>query len=172
MRLRLALASLLLAAPLHAQPAPDATTPAGFVRTAAMSDMYEIQAGRLAESKGQSAQVKDFGRQMVAGHTQTTQQLTAVAAQANVTATPPARLDAQHQTMLSQLQAAPPAQFDQVYLQQQDQAHRQALMLMQTYASQGTAEPLRGFARQTAPVIQGHLTMLGQMQGGATMANR
>ena len=47
-----------------------------FVQTAAMSDMYEIAAGKLAAEKGQSDAVKQFGQQMVDAHNKTTEELT------------------------------------------------------------------------------------------------
>ena len=33
-----------------------------FIQKAAMSDMYEIEAGKIASQKGQTAPVKGFGR--------------------------------------------------------------------------------------------------------------
>ena len=47
-----------------------------FIQKAAMSDMYEVQAGKLAAEKGQSDAVKQFGQQMVDAHTKTTEELT------------------------------------------------------------------------------------------------
>ncbi|MGZ8362926.1 MAG: DUF4142 domain-containing protein [Caulobacteraceae bacterium] len=38
-----------------------AMTTDGFVTNAAMSDMYEIEAGKLAQQMGKSKAVKDFG---------------------------------------------------------------------------------------------------------------
>ena len=39
-----------------------------FIQKAAMSDMYEVEAGKLAADKGQSDAVKQFGQQMVDAH--------------------------------------------------------------------------------------------------------
>ena len=50
------------------------TTTKGFVQAAATSDMYEVEAGRIAERRAQSAQVKDFARHMVEAHTETSEQ--------------------------------------------------------------------------------------------------
>src|SRR5215471_14502615 len=46
------------------------TTTKGFVDAAAVSDMYEVEAGKIAQERGQSAGVKDFGAKMVAAHTE------------------------------------------------------------------------------------------------------
>lgn len=40
-----------------------------FVRQAALSDMYEIQASQLAQTKATSADVKRFASRMIADHT-------------------------------------------------------------------------------------------------------
>ena len=46
-----------------------------FVQTAAMSDMYEVEAGKIAGQKGQSDAVKQFGQNMVKAHSQTSEEL-------------------------------------------------------------------------------------------------
>ena len=46
-----------------------------FVQKAAMSDMYEVEAGKIASQKGQSAPVKGFGQMMVDAHSKTTEEL-------------------------------------------------------------------------------------------------
>src|SRR5690606_7988374 len=64
--------------------------------------------------------------------------------------------------------------FDSVYAQQQVQAHQEALNLLQTQAQTGTAEPLKAFASQTAPIVEGHLEHaqeLAQNAGGAAGAD-
>jgi len=58
----------------------DANTRAGgaaeFVQKAAMSDMYEVEACKIAAQKGQSDQVKQFGQHMVEAQTKTREKLT------------------------------------------------------------------------------------------------
>src|SRR3546814_602851 len=50
-----------------------------FAEQAAMSDMAEIEAGGLAEEKGQSEEVKAFGSKMVEDHTTASQRLKEIA---------------------------------------------------------------------------------------------
>jgi putative membrane protein len=40
-----------------------------------MSDMYEVEAGKIASQKGQSDAVKNFGQMMVDAHSKTTEEL-------------------------------------------------------------------------------------------------
>jgi putative membrane protein len=158
---------LLLTGFAQGQPAPAPPaqtsipmTPDGFVRTAALSDMYEIQAGELAESRGQSTEVKAFGRHMVEGHRQTTAELKSIVARNSLNIAPPAQLDTKHQDMIDALRNAPAADFDQVYIRQQNGAHLDALALMQTYAATGASPALKQFAAKTVPVINEHIAML------------
>src|SRR5580704_10685392 len=51
------------------------TSTKGFIDDAALTDMYEVQAGQLATMRAKSADVKDFGQKMVDDHTKTTNEL-------------------------------------------------------------------------------------------------
>lgn len=143
--------------------APDPTTPEGFVATAASSDMYEIEAGRLAQEMGTSQEIKDFGAMMVEDHTTSSNNLKAAATEAGGLTVPTAMLP-RHQQQLDALRSAG-ANFDSLYAQQQVAAHEEALNLLQTQAQSGTAEPLAAFATETAPVVEGHLEHIRELAG-------
>jgi putative membrane protein len=68
--------------------------------------------------------------------------------------------------MLDLLQREQGADFDKLYLQQQHAVHVDALGLMRTYAAQGREPPLRAAAARAAPVVQGHLNQVKQLQMG------
>jgi putative membrane protein len=55
------LAALAVLAPIALVSCGAPSTP-DFVQTAAMSDMYEVEAGKIAAQKGQSDAVKQFGQ--------------------------------------------------------------------------------------------------------------
>ena len=83
-----------------------------FIRTATISDMYEVEAGKNAAGKGKSDAVKQFGQPMVEAHSQTTEELKGIAQQANIKVDLPEHLDAKHQLMIEDLIAAHPEDFD------------------------------------------------------------
>jgi putative membrane protein len=149
---------------------PGNMTGRDFAETAMVSDMYEIQAGRLAEDQASSPAVKAFGRQMVEGHTQTTTQLKSTVDRTLVgqQVTPPPKLDPKHLEMYKELQSAHGDAFDALYVRQQLLAHRETLAVMQGYAANGREPELRRFASETVPIIQDHLRMLQQLPQGAT----
>ena len=76
------LAALAFTGVAFAQGAPNDAQIAHIVVTA---NQVDIDAGKLAESKGSNAQVKAFGKQMVTDHTGVNQQAVALAKKLNVT---------------------------------------------------------------------------------------
>ena len=83
-----------------------------FVQKAAMSDMYEVQAGKLAADKGQSDAVKQFGQQMVDAHSKTTEELTSIVKTKNIKVDLPPKLDAKHQKLIDDLNSVSAQDFD------------------------------------------------------------
>lgn len=140
---------------------------AAYVEQAAMSDMFEIQAGELAASSGQSQKVKDFGRMMVTDHTKSSQDMKAMVGKTDPAVQLPARLDRENMAMIDRLKAAKGEAFDREYMSQQMAAHRKALALHQGYAQGGDNNDLKGFATQVIPVIQKHHNWLQQNGAGA-----
>jgi putative membrane protein len=139
-----------------------------FVANAAMSDMYEIEAGKMAQQKGQSADVKAFGKMMVADHTAMSNEMKPLAQAAGQT--PPTELDQRRKGMIDNLKAANGADFDKVYLAQQDAAHAEAHTLMTGYAENGDNAQLKALAQKAAPKIQAHHERVKQLQQGAEAA--
>lgn len=150
------------AAAAPAAEAPDPSTPQGFVTAVASSDMYEIEAGRLAGQLGSGQEVKDFGAMMVRDHTASSDKLKAAVANGGAQQTVPAAMLPKHQQLLAALRNAGDA-FDSVYLQQQAAAHQEALALLQGQGDSGTVEPLKAFAAAAVPVVEGHLTHLREL---------
>ena len=126
-----------------------------FVTNAAISDMYEIQAGQIAQQKGQSADVKAFGKTMVTDHTALSNAMKSLIIAAGKSA--PTGLDERRKGLIDNLNAAAPADFDKVYLDQQVAAHNEALTLMQGYADRGDDAGLKAGAAKALPKIQAHL---------------
>lgn len=135
---------------------PDPSTPQGFVDMAASSDMYEIEAGKLAQEQGKSQAVKDFGAMMVKDHTASTDKLKAAVAEAGAGVSVPPAMLPKHQKQLDALRSAGD-NFDTLYAQQQQAAHQEALNLLTDQAQTGTVASLKAFAGEVRPVVEGHL---------------
>jgi putative membrane protein len=128
-----------------------------FVQKAAMSDMYEVQAGKLAAEKGQSNSVKQFAQQMVDAHTKTTEELTGIVKSKNIKVDLPSALDSTHQKLIDDLNSASAQDFDKTYAKHQVDAHQQAVDLFKKYAAQGDDADVKQFAAKTLPTIEQHL---------------
>lgn len=166
-------AACLLAAPVVAQTAPDqgmagpasrmdTATADGFVADAAIGDLYEIQAGQLAQQMGRSNGVRRLGAQMVRDHTQMSSYLRAALPAAGVPGPPPAELDARRQRMIGELRNAADW-FDRTYLAQQQAAHQEMLLVMNGYAATGDNPTLKSLAGRIAPIVKAHLDHVRQL---------
>ena len=128
-----------------------------FIQKAAMSDMYEVEAGKIATQKGQTAPVKGFAEMMVDAHSKTTEELKGIIASEKINVDLPTKLDAKHQKLIDDLNTASSADFDSTYAKQQVDGHQEAVDLFNSYAKKGNNAALKAFAQKTLPVIQQHL---------------
>jgi putative membrane protein len=131
----------------------------GFVTGAAISDMYEVEAGKIAEQRSSNPDVKAFAQKMVQAHTATTAQLKSILASMKNQPAAPAHLDDRRQGLIDNLRGASAADFDARYMSQQVDAHKEALSLMKGYAKDGDNPSVKSFAAETAPKVQDHLSM-------------
>lgn len=143
-------------------------TTGGFVTNAAIGDMYEIEAGRLAATKAKNAGVKSFAAMLVKDHTAMSAELKATLGTANAGAdiTIPTAMDERRTGMIDNLKQAPADQFDKVFIAQQVAAHREAKELLQTYVDAGDNAPLKAHASKGLPKIQAHLTQAETIEKG------
>src|SRR5262245_39983056 len=148
--------AVILTTALAACGAPSASA---FEQKAAMSDMYEVEAGKIATQKGQSDQVKQFGQHMVEAHTKTTEELKTLVKAENIKVELPTKLDSKHQDMIDALNEAKPEDFDKIYARQQVKGHEEAVNLFEKYSKDGDNGSLKQFAQKTLPVIKEHLDM-------------
>ena len=144
----------------------DALTAAGFVRAAATSDLYEMEASRLAGQRSQNAEVKRFAERMLRDHGKTTDELKAMLPQLQGVSAQQmtADLDQQHRALVQQLQGVQGAEFDRVFARQQVQSHQAAVDLFRGYAQSGDDERLKRWASQTLPSLEEHLREAQQLQ--------
>ena len=134
------------------------TSATDYVKLAADSDMYEIQSSRVALSKSKTPAVRQFAQQMIADHTQTTKTLMAALKNGDRTiAKPSTKMSAQNASKVALLKKAPKASFDNLYMQQQMQAHQTAWSLHKGYATDGTDPALKQVASTAVPIIEQHL---------------
>ena len=128
-----------------------------FVKTVAISDMFETQSGQLAAEKGQTGDVKSFGQEMVDDHSKTSEDLKELIKDEEIKVELPVKLDDEHQANLDKLKGLSGNQFDKTYVQMQVKAHEKAISLFEAYAAAGENEDLKDWAEDTLPTLKEHL---------------
>jgi len=138
----------------------------GFATGAAISDMYEIEAAKIAQQRSNNADVKAFAQKMEHDHTQTSATLKSLLSSMKNQPALPAHLDDRRQGLIDNLRGASAADFDARYMSQQVDAHKEALSLMRGYAKDGDNKDVKAFAAETTPKIQEHLNMAQKIYDG------
>ncbi len=138
---------------------PMAAIPAGdYVKMAAASDQYEIQAARVALTKSSRPDVKAYAKMMIDAHTASSKTLMAALSNSErKIARPSTKLDSEGASNLALLKKAPKSGFDTLYLTQQTQAHQKAWALQKGFALNGTDPALKQVAANLVPTIEQHL---------------
>ncbi|CAM5331834.1 hypothetical protein AFEL58S_00939 [Afipia felis] len=135
-----------------------APTTADFVKEAAISDMTEIAAAKIALEKGNAAE-KSFANQMVTDHTKTSSELKELVSSGAVKAEIPSVLDSSSQSKIDKLKDTKPENFAAQYDPMQVSAHKDAVSLFERYAKGGDNPKLKDWAGRTLPALQHHLEM-------------
>jgi putative membrane protein len=140
-----------------------------FIREITIGNRGEIEAGTLAEQKGQSRSVIGFSRRMTVDHRKADQQLADIARLAGVPL--PDQPDQEHREMRAQLERANGAAFDIAYIRGQIIDHQKAVQLLEWEIGSGENARLKAYAVATLPVVMQHLEManaiLTQLTGAA-----
>jgi len=131
-----------------------------FLKEAIEGDMAEVKVGQLAQEKGQSQDVKQFGQMLQQDHGQHLTQAQQQAQQIGVTA--PTQPNAKQKAMYDKLSKLSGAQFDKAFAQGMVKDHKEDIAKYQKEAK--SKGPLAQFAQQTLPVLQKHLQTAQSLQ--------
>jgi putative membrane protein len=138
-----------------AKPAVDRES-ARFVKNAATTDMFEIEAAKIALQNSRNEAVRSFAQRMIDDHERLSGHVKAAGKQ-HAGAGEAAQLERKHKVKLDELRRETGANFDRKYMEMQVQGHREALRLHQNYAKQGDDAALKKAASEAVPQIEQHL---------------
>ena len=148
----------MLALPVAAFAAnPDAS----FYKHAAEGGIGEVEAGHLAQDKGMSQQVKDFGAMMVKDHSAINEKLQSLAASKNVTL--PAGSGVGQMAAKAKLAVLSGETFDKSYVKNQVKGHREAVALFRKEIRSGKDLDAKAFASATLPTLRSHMKVIAAM---------
>lgn len=133
-----------------------ASSPADFLKDGIQGDNAEIAIGQLAEQKGQSDQVKSFGRTLVADHTKAKQEKLSVAKSQNVAVNDDIAPEGkQTHDRLSKLSGT---DFDRQFSTAMVEDHQKDIAKFRDEAN-AKAGPVSDLAAKELPVLQRHLQL-------------
>ncbi len=134
----------------------------GFMTKAALGGMAEVELGKLAATKAQSAEVKQFAQKMVTDHTKANDELKALAGEKNFSM--PVRLDTKHQAVLDKLSGLSGAEFDKAYVEAMVADHAETVATFKSEADGGKDADAKAWAGKMLPNLQMHLEMIKGIQ--------
>ena len=120
------------------------------MKKAAKGGMMEVAMGRLGEQKGQSEDVKSFGKRMVTDHSKANDELKKIATEKNVKLP-----EKEHKVSWIS---------DKAYMDAMVKDHEKDLAEFQEEAKNGSDPDVKKFAEDTAKVVQEHLDLAKQIQ--------
>jgi putative membrane protein len=124
-----------------------------FLKEAIQGDLAEVNMGKLAQEKGQSQEVKQFGQMLEQDHSQHLQKAKETAQQMGLTA--PTEPSPKQKKMYDQTSKLSGAQFDKHFAQEMVSDHKEDIKKYQKEAK--SKGPLADFAEQTVPTLEKHL---------------
>lgn len=132
----------------------------------AQANMAEVEAGKLAQQKAKSDEVKKFGEHMVQDHGKMLEEQQKLAKSKNRQM--PKEPSKHQQANMKKLQDEQGEQFDRAFMSQMVKDHEQALKLTQDAAKNAKDPELKAMAQKAAPEIEKHLQMAKQTSDKAS----
>jgi putative membrane protein len=162
-------ACLIAAIPVVAWSA-DSNPDQSFFKHAAEGGIAEVEAGKLAESKGSSQAVKDFGAMMVKDHTEANNKLKALATTENVDL--PESSSARQMATKAKLEALTGETFDKSYIKGQIAAHEETAGLLKKEIASGKDSKAQAFAKEILPTVRAHLKKIKEIAASAGVTEK
>lgn len=139
----------------HAALASDSS----FMQTAGSLGLLQVKLGKLAQQKGSSEVVRDFGKRMMAEYSKTNEELAAGAKQA---AYPRPVLLRPHQQIFDRFNSISKSAFDKSYMAEMVSEHDDMAGLFQKEAKDGRVQSIKQLASSMLPAVQQHQALATQ----------
>jgi putative membrane protein len=161
-------AALAIAAPLMAF--ADSNPDSSFYKNAAEGGMFEVDAGNLAQSKGNSQQDKDFAAMMFKDHGAANDKLKSIAASKSISL--PSSASVGQMATKAKLDVLSGDTFDKSYIKSQIKAHRETIALFKKEIASGQDADAKAFASATLPTLRSHLKAIDSIATSAGVSTK
>lgn len=139
-----------------------------FMLKAAEGNLAEVALGQLAERKGQSDAVKQFGHRMSDDHSKAMDELKALADREGVAL--PQHMSARDQKIYDRLAQLTPERFDSAYSRDMVRDHQKDVREFEREAKNGHDPDVKAWAGKTVPTLREHLQMAREIAPAAGSA--
>ena len=140
------------------------------VKDMAMANLAEIEAGRMAQTKSQNEQVKNFAQQMIDDHTKALAEVQQLAQAKGVAL--PTELDRTHKRRADKLASLSGDAFDRAYMNQSGLAdHKKTHGLLKQAQSRAKDPDVKALAARTMPIVDQHLNSAQELHKNTARGN-
>jgi putative membrane protein len=142
------------------------TTGDQFIKEAIQGNLAEVKVGQLAQEKGASQGVKDFGNTLVTDHQTANEHATEAAQQMSVT--PPDKPGLKQEAVYKKLSMLSGEHFDREFIKSMVKDHQEDIAKYQQEAQQ--SGPAADYAKKTLPKLREHLKMAEKLERSTQVA--
>ncbi len=139
-----------------------------FYKDAAEGGLAEVEQGKLAQEKGQSQAVREFGALMVHDHSAANEKLKAVAASRGVDL--PGSPGIAEMASIDKLKMLSGDTFDTSYVKGMVKDHEKDIAAFRREAQDGKDPDAKAFAAKTLPTLEGHLKKIRSIASSSGVA--
>jgi putative membrane protein len=150
------LSTVVSLSPAAAQEAPSLATDSVFIARAGSAGLLQVKLGKLAEKKGTSSSVVEFGKRMVSDYSKTNEELKAAAKNLGFLSPTLLRHD---QQIFDRFNTMGRGSFDKNYMAEMVKQHNEAVRLFQAEASGGRVQSLKQLASKMLPEVEQRLSL-------------
>lgn len=138
------------------------TRPDAFIRQAIAGNLAEIKVGQLAQQKGASEGVRNFGTVLEQDHSTANRQAMSAAAALGVTA--PAGPSRKEEAQYRHLASLSGARFDEAFVKAMVEDHRKDIAQYEKQAKAAGKGPAASYAGTSLPTLQKHLRLAESLE--------
>lgn len=132
-----------------------------FIKEAIQGNLAEVKVGQLAQDKGASQGVKDFGAALVKDHGAANDNAAQAAQQMKVT--PPGKPNMKQTQVYDKLAKLSGEKFDQQFIKAMVKDHKEDIAKYERESNE--SGPAADYAKQTLPALKSHLKMAEDLAG-------
>ena len=133
-----------------------------FVNRAVGNEMFEVRTAPIAAVRAKAPAVRAFAILMAKDHAASTAELRLAIAESGQNLPAPTVMSDHLQSQLDELRRGTGSDFDKTYIEQQIEAHEDALGLLAAYARDGGIPSIKRAASQLEPAVRPRAFIVGE----------